>query len=667
MGKHAIKKLEWFWNRLRCMSILELGYRLVQSTLTWSERIGIATAHKVPQAGVLPSAVVWCDLNKSLLNTEAYVQAADRVLSGDLNVFALQPAHLGHPPRWNKDPLTGCEAPLQFGSHISLTDRTVIGDIKYLWEPNRHLHWVTLAQAYYLTREQRFLDGLALQLESWLDQCPYLQGANWSSSLELALRLMNWSIVWPLIGGAQSEMFSGSKGQVLQWRWLEAVYRHCHFVNRHLSAHSSANNHLMGELAGLYLAADTWPIWPQSRLWKLSAKQKLLEEVLEQNAVDGVNKEQAISYQQFVLDFLIFCGLAGRRSGDEFPQAYWQRIESMMEFLASIMDKSGNVPMWGDADDGFAVRLHTAEKFSSYRSLLATGAALFHRADFKAKAGQFDEKSLWLLGQQGVDVFNELDAENVVLPVRLDFPGGGYYIVGSDFETEREVRLIVDCAPLGYLGIAAHGHADALSLVLSIGGKEILVDPGTYSYHAAQGWRDYFRGTSAHNTVRVDGVDQSISGGRFMWVQKAQTICEHISRQEDGSALFMGSHNGYRRLNDPVTHERTIEFNAAERIIYVIDRLICESTHSIELFWHFDEHCTVEIESGLAIVQRDNVRVHVTMPENKGLSTLLKGCEEPIAGWISRSYDSKIETFTLKWQGFITGSTVLKTTFNWYG
>ena len=70
-----------------------------------------------------------------------------------------------------------------------------------------------------------------------------------------------------------------------------------------------------------------------------------------QNAPDGVNREQAISYQQFVLDFLLLAGLAGRARGGDFPMEYWERLESMLEFVASVMDVGGNVPMIGDADD----------------------------------------------------------------------------------------------------------------------------------------------------------------------------------------------------------------------------------------------------------------------------------------------------------------------------
>ena len=124
------------------------------------------------------------------------------------------------------------------------------------------------------------------------------------------------------------------------------------------------------------------------------------------------------------------------------------------------------------------------------------------------------------------------------------------------------MRLLVDAGPLGYLSIAAHGHADALSFVLNIGDREILVDPGTYAYHTDPGWRRYFRSTLAHNTVGIDEQDQSLQAGNFMWTDHARARCIEF---EAGNAMqrFVGEHYGYERLEDPVVHRREILFDSA--------------------------------------------------------------------------------------------------------
>src|SRR5439155_26308929 len=117
---------------------------------------------------------------------------------------------------------------------------------------------------------------------------------------------------------------------------------------------------------------------------------------------------------------------------------FTKRLESMLEFIAAVMDAGGHVPMIGDSDDAVMVRFSREPDFCPYRSLLATGAVLFGRGDFKAKAGRFDEKIRWLLGDAASERFHALPV-TAAEPARLAFCEGGYYILGQDFDTSREV------------------------------------------------------------------------------------------------------------------------------------------------------------------------------------------------------------------------------------
>jgi heparinase II/III-like protein len=533
--------LAWKLNRLRCMTAAEIGHRVVKAASMRAERMGFVRT-TVPAADLTIRAKPWAECDASV-DPAPYVDSADRIAAGRLDVFALRDVELGSPPRWNRDPKTGIEAPLAFGKTLDYRDAAQVGDCKYLWEPNRHLQLVTLAQAYCLTKDPRYGDALREQLDSWFTVCGCLMGPNWSSALEAALRLINWSIAWQLIGGVGSRVFHGAEGEAFRARWLTSVYQHAEFVSGHYSLHSSANNHLIGELAGVVIAAIAWPHWEKSKAWFRAAHAMLEREVLLQNAPDGVNREQAVSYQQWELDLLLLPLLAGQANGYAFSGGYRARVEAMLAYLASIIDVNGNVPMFGDADDGYVVRLDPRPEFSSYHSLLATGAILFERAEFKAKARTLDDKTRWLFGPGADAAFAAVDASSAVLPVRRDFPDGGYYILGNDFETPEEIRLIADAGPLGYREIAAHGHADALSFTLSVGGEEFFVDPGTFAYHTEAEWRAYFRGTSAHNTVRIDGIDQSEPGGNFMWLRKARATCSRWMTSADED-FFEGWHDG---------------------------------------------------------------------------------------------------------------------------
>jgi len=652
-----IKKITWFVNRFRCMSLLEIGYRFQQIGYGTIQRYGLMIVKKTPSPDDSKQSVRWL-ATKAAVAPLDYIRSADQLLTGKMRVFSIEDAELGDIPQWNRDPRTGIVAPLVFGKSLNYRDAKLVGDIKYLWEPNRHLQLVRIAQAYALSRDRRYLVGLAKQLNSWFEQCPYLMGPNWTSSLELAIRLINWSIVWQLIGARQSLLFQDAEGQQLLARWLQSVYQHCHFIRGHMSRYSSANNHLIGEAAGLFIATLTWPYWCDSQSWKRYAFGILEVEAIKQNATDGVNLEQAISYQQFVLDFLILAGLAGKADNANFSSDYWQRIECMLEFIASMMDVNGHLPMLGDADDGYVVALAPQADFCPYRSLLTTGASLFNRPDFFQKSKKVDDKTCWLMGNVAAK-FSENMMKKAIFATRRHFNEGGYYLLGTDFDSANEIRCVVDCGPLGYLSIAAHGHADALSLSLFAFGKEFLIDPGTYAYHTKKAWRDYFRGTSAHNTIRVDGKDQSEPGGNFMWLHKAHAHCGEWMDDESGQ-MITARHDGYHQLSDPVTHERQVTFHQQLRRLVIVDRLLCRGSHSIERFWHFSEACEVSINNTDVFVSNQGKSIIMRLSANHVNDVkVYKGSESPISGWVSRRFDDKTPTTTVVESITISGQTEL--------
>jgi hypothetical protein len=651
--------LAWRLNRLRCMTRAEIRHRLLKAAGTLAERWGVLGSEAVPPPDLADAPRPWIHTT-ARVDAARYLTAADRVTAGRFDVFALRDLELGSPPRWNRDPKTGIEAPLSYGKQLNYRDPSRVGDIRYLWELNRHQHIVTLAQAHALRPEPRYFSAIRTHLESWFESCPRGRGPNWSSALEAAIRLINWAVAWQLLEGAASPVFRAAAGGRFRRRWLESVFQHAQFIRGHFSLYSSANNHLIGEAAGLFIAALAWPCWAHARSWLGEAREILEREIQLQNASDGVNREQAVSYQQFELDLLLFALFAGRANGEAFSPAFESRIEAMLEYLASIMDAGGNVPMFGDSDDGCPVRLNQGSGFCRYRSLLATGALLFRRGDFKAKAGELDDKTRWLFGEGADRAYRELETAGAKLPVRTAFLEGGYYILGSDFETPSEIRLVVDAGPLGYEAIAAHGHADALAFTLSIGGVEFLVDPGTYAFDARGPWRGYFRGTSSHNTVRVDGEDQSEPGGSFMWLRKASASCT-VWRSTSERDVFQGSHDGYARLPDPVTHRRGISLDKGARRVVIEDAVLTSGTHEIELFFHCSEACGVEAVPGGYRIRRDAKALMLRLPQTQDASARAhRGELAPICGWVSRRFGERRPAWTIAWRARVRGDAVLR-------
>src|ERR1700730_5544709 len=145
--------------------------------------------------------------------------------------------------------------------------------------------------------------------------------------------------------------------------------------------------------------------------------------------------------------------------------------------------------------------------------------------------------------------------------------------------------MVIDAGPQG-TGRSGHGHADALSLRLMMNGRRWLVDSGSGVYIAKNpADRDTFRGTGAHNTMRVDGLDQSIADEPFSWKALPTTIAETWITGKSFT-YFVGSHNGYSRLPDPVTHRRYV-LKIAGDLWLVRDVALGHAEHVVEARWHF--------------------------------------------------------------------------------
>jgi hypothetical protein len=615
----------------------EVPYRAVAVVRGLAQSKGMFAATTVPnEAADARWGASWCSVPDDRGVAAPIAAAAQALMDGKLEVFGQSvPMHSGVPD-WNADPVTGTRIDPKFGLFIDFRHIGEGIDIKFLWEVNRHLWWVPLAQHYAFSGDRRCLDRIGQLLRNWLDACPYAMGANWSSPVEHGIRLINWSVVWPLIGGSDSPLFQGDEGRKLLSRWLESIYQHMRFASDNYSFYSSADNHLIGEAAGVYVAAQVWDRWSPSRRMRREAKAILERETLLQFSRDGVNLEQASCYHKFSLQFLMASGLCGRANGDDFSAGFWSRIEAAASFTAAMMDSGGAVPAIGDSDDGEVWRLGHGTGFNAHRSIVAIGAALFQREDLQAKvestgAGA-DPQVPWLKGllPPPADV-----SAMQALPSRFD--SGGYVILGEALHTPDEFRVTFDCGPLGYNRIAGHGHADALSVLVSWGGVPLFVDPGTYCYNAAPEYRHFFRGTHAHNTLVVDDRDQSDYGASFLWLRDVECSITHEPAAARQSVH--ASHDGYARLADPVIHHRRVTLGDGDGLLTIEDWIDSAQPHAVELFWHVAPGATlIALGDASWRVVAHGREVRLTIEGRELTTAVIEGRESPPQGWVSSKF-----------------------------
>jgi uncharacterized heparinase superfamily protein len=574
---------------------------------------------------------------------------ADYWLHHRASLFALHDISLGETIEWQRDYSSTITAPMRYSGLINHRDVAVVGNVKYVWELNRLQHLVLLGLAALWTGRTAYREEIARQTRSWQQQNPFMKGLNWKSPLEAGLRLISWAFVSALLQGASRP------GDVFDAAVCETVYQHQYFIRAFHSKYSSANNHLIGEMAGLYVGSTFWPWYRESSSWHKFARRKLTHEICRQVESDGVGKERAIEYQLFILEFFLLTGALGEAIGEPFPQEYWERLRRMVAFIAAISDRSGNLPMFGDSDSGQVVGLPETTRERA-RALVRLG----HPVDGVATG--LDLRTVLLLwGQASTKLL--LASGSAADQDLQTFPQGGYYVLAIDRGRIDEMLVVFDAGPLGLSPLYAHGHADALSFWLSYGGHEFLIDPGTFCYHASASWRSYFRGTAAHNTIRVDGEDQSVAAGPFLWRHVAHCKAEHM-QDTDESIEVAGFHDGYQRLADPVMHRRSLRLYKRSRTLLITDRLECCRSHDVELLFHFSEQCAVR-QIGPHAFQISNDNRHLCLRLDPRLKpALYQGSEQPIFGWVSRTFDVKESSFTLVAKARITGHTLFLTEIN---
>ncbi len=502
---------------------------------------------------------------------ESITKSAEKICEHRFNLLGYRDLDYGREIDWHLDPVNGKRAPRDLWYQIKFLDFASVGDAKITWELNRHQHFVTLAKAYRLSNDPRFASELLDQWQHWHKENPYPRGINWASSLEVAFRSLSWLWVHFLLNGTPAMT------PEFRQQWLRAMTLSGRHIERYLSTYFSPNTHLLGEAVALYSIGLLCPELRSSSRWRKKGWEIMLRESQRQVMPDGFYFEQSTYYHVYALDFLLHAGVLASLNKMPFPPDYQHRLEQMLDALA-LLCQAGTPPSWGDDDGGrvFDAQRNRAEHLSDP---LATGAVVFARSDFKFLAGGLREETLWLLGQKGASEFDRLEAKQPAMSSAA-LPEAGMYVMSC---AEGKMQAIIDAGPQGALA-AGHGHADALSLTLHAAGQELLGDSGTLEYVGSDAQRDHFRGTAAHNTLQLDGRDQSTPKGPFAWDRLTNTKAETwvVGQTFD---LFGGSHDGYAQTENPAVHQRWIFFRKP-KFWLVRDLVIGNGKRRIDLCWH---------------------------------------------------------------------------------
>jgi hypothetical protein len=532
---------------------------------------------------------------------------------------------------WFLDPVTGKTWPGAdtYSFDVEYRHNPDFGDVKYVWEANRLQFLQPVAMlAPADPRLARFAIDSVL---AWMEANPPFTGVNWNSGIELALRLVSLAIV---VAGAGDALTPEERG-----RFAQFVAAHASWLEKFPSLYSSANNHRVAEGLGLTIAALLMPDAPPSGHYLEEGVAILRASATDQFHDDGIGVEQSPTYAAFTLEMLCVGALVLRDTPVAFAADDLAKLGNAAFALHAMLDADGFAPRIGDDDEGRVVGAAMIEEPRYVASIVSLAAAIAGRNDLSVAA---HDESLR-------DGFVETRPAAAAAAARgiAHFSSGGYTVV-RDTVGSTDFAVTFDHGPLGFGGIAAHGHADALSIWLDVDGRPVIVDAGTYLYHAGGAWRDFFRSTAAHNTLEVAGFSQSITAGAFNWRHKARASCTRIVQGTEWE--IEARHDGYRGRSG-VDHVRTVK--QTETGFRIEDRLVGGNA-ILPVAIRFLAHPDLSVAAdGPVFAVENGARRLVSIEGPQEMNGLIvRGQGDNVGpGWYSPSFGKRVATACIVFEG----------------
>jgi len=501
---------------------------------------------------------------------------AERALRNEIDLLGSGPVSLGTTIDWHCDPKTGHRWPPRFHRDIDYVNLDRPSDVKLPWEISR-LQWaLPLGQAYLLSGDERYAAHARSLLEQWIEANPCGESVNWACTMEPALRILSWTWLFHAFAGAKAWQDGAWRS-----RFLKALYLHGDFVARNLERADINGNHYTADAAGLVFCGLFFGDLAAAQRWQAVGWSILTSELPLQVHPDGVDFEASVPYHRLVLELFLLPALYRRRLGQPVASDYVERLARMGEFVAAYSRADGECPLWGDADDGRALPMG-GQPLNDHRYLLGLLVGGLGIESLRPHVAGNREECAWLLGPTAAMALPDRQQDDA--HHSRAFPHGGFYVL-----RHAGHHVFVDCGPLGLAGRGGHGHNDLLSFEAALHGVPLITDCGAYLYTASMEERNRFRSTAVHNTPQIDGEEiNRFVRPDYLWTlhDDARHVVEHLDLGPALDVLEV-SHDGYRRLANPVKVVRRFELDKQTGTLRIGDRFEGAGDHRVEVPLHF--------------------------------------------------------------------------------
>lgn len=561
---------------------------------------------------------------------ETTIQYANEICEHHFRFLGQEHQYQAEAIDWSYDTTTKYQWPQKHYSEIDISQAPSGNDVKIPWELARLQHFITLGQAYHLTKDERFAIEFSKQLQSFVKSNPPELGIHWLCAMEVALRAISVSIAFYLFRSSPNFDLATLKAL------LKLMLSHGQFVRENLEfSHRITSNHYLSDLVGLLFIGVLFPEFREANHWAEFAQGEILREMDKQIYADGVDWEASTGYHALVLELFLYSFLLCKENGRTLEKRYWQKLEQMFTFVRSYLKPDGMAPLIGDCDNGrMIIWQHRAARDHSY---LPSIAAILFDQEVNKISGLPSEEALWIFGATGWDNFENL---------AMSDPAQSAAFTNSQIYIQREGDLytIIDCGEVGIQGRGSHGHNDMFSFELFYRERTFFVDPGSYSYTGDKSARNLFRSTAYHNTVMVDDIEINNINPAQLFVLANQAHAK-INKWETSEEydLLDAEHDGYLRLAERVIHQRQCYFNKLAGYWVITDHFTGMGQHKFSFFFNFDLGLNVELASPGRVLISDNelglALALVPLEESEGMKA------EIVPRFISRGYGERAKSW----------------------
>lgn len=467
------------------------------------------------------------------------------------------------------------------------------GDPEWTFMLSRHKYWIDLGRAYYLTGKEKYAKVFVDQALDWIDNNPITKKTQWTTwrRIEAGLRMENWVKTF--------EYVKNSKYVTPEFieKFLGSIYQHIEYLDEHFNRHSQMSNWGVLEFNGLFTAACFMPELKDSKQLKERTIDRLNICIQNQILEDGTQWEQSPMYHNEVMHCFMNTILVAKRTNTRLPDKIIEKTKAMAFANIEWQKPNYNEPLLGDSDD------------NDLRGILTTAAILFSDGTIKSRANSE-------LDYENYFMFNADDENNykAIKEVTPDFLSAYQFNTGDLYSRSSwNEDAFYSSLHLRRIG-GGHSHDDLLHFSLFAYGKDYLIDAGRFTY-VDNKWRKYFKENTAHNTLGVDGLTNSIYAGSWSNSYEAKSDGAFVVTK-DNYDYAEAINKAYLRLEDPVLMKRRMLYLKPD-VWLLIDSFEAKEEHSYSQYFNFPDKKVEVVNGGLSTTyDKDNLRIQLLKEAN---------------------------------------------------